>query len=101
MKKVLIAVVLCVSMLTVGCAGVIWNAAFYETALPADATKMVEASGAKEVGKYTTFLWIDLGYATYQGLVSAEMRKGKRNYHIVRKNYYIFSQTIGYVEVLE
>ncbi|MCL2184053.1 MAG: hypothetical protein FWB85_11370 [Chitinispirillia bacterium] len=102
MKKVLIAVVLCASMLTVGCAGVIWNSAFHETALPADATKMVEDAGAKEIGKYTTIFWgINLGYDTYSKLVSAEMRKGKRSYHVVVKNYLLFSETVGYIAVLE
>jgi len=84
-----------------GCASVVWNSAFYETAFESDAVKLVEGVGAKEVAKYTTVLWFPLGIETYQGLISAELRKGKRAYHKVVKNYYFFSETIGYIEVLE
>jgi len=102
MKKVLLAMAVCVSMFAAGCAGVIWNTSFHETATHGSATKMVEGAGAKEVGSYTSILGIwNLGYDTYAGLVSSELRKGKRNYHQVVKNYFLWQQTTGYVEVLE
>jgi hypothetical protein len=100
MKKVLLAVVASVFLLS-GCAGVIWNASFYETALPKDADASMQAVGAKEVAKYTVIFGYAMGYETYQGLVAAELRKGKRLYHEVQKNYLIYQQNIGYVQVLE
>jgi hypothetical protein len=99
MKKVLllVAVVMCVGMLSGCTAGIVWNASFHETATVNDADKIMTNAGAKEVGKYTTFLGYNLGYETYMGLVSAELRKGGRDYHIVRKDYIFFRQTIGYI----
>jgi len=96
-KLALIFAVLGTCVLTTGCAGVIWNSSFYETATVGDADKMMSDVGAKEVAKYTTFLGYNMGLDTYRGLVSAELRKGNRTYHVVRKNYYIYSQTIGYI----
>jgi hypothetical protein len=85
-----------------GCAGVIWNSSFYETALAGDAVKMVEGTGAKEVAKYTSiFGFFPLGYNTYAGLISSELRKGNRTYHVVTKNYVVWSQTTGYIQTRE
>jgi len=99
MKKLLLLVtMLTLTMGMGGCAGVIWNSPFYETATIGDAEKMMSDVGAKEVGKYTTIFgcWV-LGYETYQGLVSSELRKGGRTYHKVVKDYIFYSQTIGYI----
>ena len=100
MKKVLLAVVASVFLLS-GCAGVVWNSSFYETTLPKDADASMQAVGAKEVAKYTIIFGYPMGYETYQGLVAGEMRKGKRLYHQVRKDYWIYQQNVGYIEVLE
>jgi len=99
MKKLLllVTVVSLVAFLP-GCAGVIWNSAFYETATIGDAEKLMGEIGAKEVAKYTSILGIvNLGYETYQGLISAELRKGNRTYHQVSKNYFLVAQNVGYI----
>jgi hypothetical protein len=99
MKKLLLLVtVVALGLGASGCAAIVWNSPFYETATAGDAEKFMADVGAKEVGKYTTVLnlfW--LGYETYQGLVASEMRKGNKTYHVVRTNYYFWSVTKGYI----
>jgi len=98
MKKLLLLVtVVTLGLGLGGCAAVVWNSSFYETTTVGDAEKMMENVGAKEVAKYTMIFSFPLGYETFQGLISAELRKGNRTLHVVRKNYYIYSQTIGYI----
>jgi hypothetical protein len=81
-----------------GCAAIVWNSPFYETATAGDAEKFMNEVGAKEVGKYTSILnFYPLGYGTYQGLIASELRKGNRTYHRVTTDYFFVSVTKGYI----
>ena len=106
MKKVLLAVAASVFLLSGCVASIAYNVPFRETTTIDDATQVMEGMGAKEVARYTSY-WIPFfgsqtsGVSTYEGLISAEMRKGKRLLHVVTKDHFFYSQTIGYVTVVE
>jgi hypothetical protein len=97
MKKLLLLVtVVTLGLGAGGCAGVLWNASFYETTTVGNAEKMMGDVGAKEVAQYTVIFGVPLGYETFAGLISSELRRGGR-LHLVEKNYLIYRQVSGFI----
>jgi len=74
----MLAVVLAFGMFLSSCASVTWNAPVTETGTQKALKTALDRAGSEEVASYTIlFNVFHLGRETFQGLVVAEVRRGK------------------------
>ena len=90
----MLALVLAFGMFLSSCASVTWNAPVTETGTRKALETALERAGSEEVANYTILFNIfHLGRATFNGLVVAEVRRGKTVDILTRTNPFFTSIT--------
>lgn len=95
-KLGVLIMVLVFGMVMSGCASITWNSPVTETGTVSGMKTQLNNAGAKEIAEYTLILnMFELGRNTFDGLVVAAARAGKK-IHILRTYNPFVQKVIAY-----